>query len=214
MGGIKYLDKTLLRRQIMNVCQAHANTAMRHGGAKWCFNCIGAVLLCVCNPANAASTSLYTSVKEGECKKPSAAIRAFYESRGLTVEECDAVKGWRLFSVASDERSWFELTRDGNLWSSDEQVVQRNQFGYFPNIGADKVEWIITSAGTPSAFIFRIAAQSSERTDKNPTRLFVVGFNGDTPYFCGVAKSNEEARALAGKTGSCSTALRLERLPK
>ena len=75
---------------------------------------------------------MYTSVKSGDCRKPSKTIAAFYESRGLTAEECDAVKDWRLYLVSSDERSWLELTRDATLWSSEEQVVHQNDFWEFP----------------------------------------------------------------------------------
>jgi hypothetical protein len=170
--------------------------------------------LAACSPANSSEVSLYTLVKSGDCRKLSTTITAFYESRGLTAEECDAVKGWRLFAVSSDERSWLELARDTALWSSEEQVVHQNDFGYFPNIGAEKVEWRMTKANNPVALIFRIAAQDPQHTDINLTRLFVLGFKDNTPHFCGVAKSNQEARTLAEKKESCSTALQVKQLPK
>ena len=96
------------------------------------------LILAACNAANSSETSLYTSVKSGDCRKPSATLSAYYESRGLTAEECDGAKGWRLFAVSSDERSWLELARDTSLWSSEEQVVHKNDFGNFPNLGAEK----------------------------------------------------------------------------
>jgi hypothetical protein len=178
---------------------------------------MGAVLLLTltgCGPANSSEVSVYTSVKSGDCRKPSTAITAFYESRGLTAEECDAVKNWRLFVVSSDERSWLELARDTTLWSCEEQVVHQNDFGHFPNIGAEKVEWRTTKPNAPTALIFRIAAQDPQHTDKNLTRLFVLGFRDNTPYFCGVAKTNQEARTLAENKDSCSTALQVMQLSK
>jgi len=184
---------------------------------KLCFRRLGTVLLftlSACNSANSSEESLYTSVKSGDCRKPSTAISAFYESRGLTAEECVAAKGWRLFFVSSDERSWPELARDATLWSSEEQVVYKNNFGHFPNIGAEKVEWRMTKAGIPTALIFRIAAQDPQHTDKNLSRLFVLGFRDQTPYFCGVANTNQEARMLVEKRGACSTALQVRQLPK
>ena len=202
-------------RPTMPIHRGNANAVARGRAAtRYLLSGFGAILLFTTYAVNADGTSVYTSVKEGECKKPAAALLAFYESRGLVGEECAGVGGWRLFWVGSDERSWFELMRDRDLWSTDEQVVQQNHFGHFPNIGADKVEWRLANTGVPTAFIFRIAAQNPERIDKNLTRLFVIGFKGNTPYFCGVAKSNDEARVLAGKTDSCVTTLRAERPPK
>lgn len=93
-----------------------------------------------CSPANSGAQSLYTSIKSEDCQKPTAAILAFYESRGLTAEECKGVKDWRLFVVSSDARSWLEMASGRTLWSSEEQVVNRNEFGNFPNIGSEKVE--------------------------------------------------------------------------
>lgn len=115
-----------------------------------------------CNPVLSSEESLFTSIKSEDCHKPSAAIIGLYEERGLTVEECAAAKDWRLFVASSDERSWIELARDDHvLWSTEEQVVYRNTFGYFPNIGAEKVEWRIAKTKLPTALIFRIAAQNA-----------------------------------------------------
>lgn len=171
-------------------------------------------ILCIRSSWGSDEEGLYISVKSGDCRKPSTAITVFYESRGLTAEECVAARGWRLFFVSSDERSWPELARDTTLWSSEEQVVYKNDFGHFPNIGAERVEWRMSDAGVPTALIFRIAAQDPQHTGKNLSRLFVLGFRDQTPYFCGVAKTNQEARKLVEKKDSCSTALPARQLPK
>lgn len=179
--------------------------------AKLHLNFFSALLLFAmpaCSSANSGTESLYTSVKPGDCRKLSAETSAFYESRGLTAEECDAAKPWRLYAVSSDARSWVEVARGATLWSTEEQVVHRSEFGNFPNIGAEKVEWRITKTGAPIALIFRIAAQDPQRTEKNLTRLFVLGFRDNTPYFCGMVKSNEEARALAEREDLCAGVLK------
>ena len=123
--------------------------------------------ICACTPATSGAESLYTSIKSGDCQKPSKSIVAFYDSRGLTAQECKAAEGWRLFVVSSDARSWLEVARDRTLWSSEEQVVSQNEFGNFPNIGSEKVEWPMTKANSPAALIFRIAAQDPALTGKN-----------------------------------------------
>ena len=108
------------------------------------------LLLCLAAPAghaeNRRPTSVYTSVKPTDCHVPPPPLVTAYEARGLAVRECQAPKGWRLFVVSTDECSWLELSRDGLLWSTEEQVVYRNNFGNFPNLGADKVEWCLRKA--------------------------------------------------------------------
>lgn len=112
-----------------------------------------------------------------------------------------------------DARSWLEMASGGTLWTSEEQVVNRNEFGNFPNIGSEKVEWVVSNH-VPVSLIFRIAAQDSKNVEKSLSRLFVIGFRNNTPQFCGVGKSNLEARALAEKISSCSTELQVSELPK
>ena len=170
--------------------------------------------ICAYSPATSSAESVYTSIKSGDCHKPSKSVAAFYASRGLTAQECKAAEDWRLFVVSSDARSWLEVARDHTLWSSEEQVVNQNEFGNFPNIGSEKVEWPMTKANSPAALIFRIAAQDPALTGKNLSRLFVIGFIKNTPYLCGVAKTNDEARALAEKTSACTIGLQVMELPR
>lgn len=170
--------------------------------------------VCAFTPEISGAESLYTSIKSGDCQKPSASIAAFYESRGLTAEECKAVEGWRLFVVSSDARSWLELARERTLWSTEDQVVHRNEFGNFPNIGSEKVEWRMTKTHSPASLIFRITAQDPANVDKNLSRLFVVGIKNNIPLLCGVVRTNKEARALAEDTSSCAIALQVKDIPK
>src|SRR3989339_811011 len=166
------------------------------------------LLLCLAAPAghaeNRRPTSVYTSVKPTDCHVPPPPLVTAYEARGLAVRECQAPKGWRLFVVSTDECSWLELSRDGLLWSTEEQVVYRNNFGNFPNLGADKVEWCLSASGSPIALIFRISAQSPTPPDnatviKSLSKLFVIRLDDGTPQFCGVVQTNKEARELADR---------------
>lgn len=176
-----------------------------------------AVALCLAGSWTGAAAqsleSLYTSIKSTACSKPPASTVAAYDARGLSAQECPAPKGWRLFAVSSDERSWLEIARDHSLWTTEEEVVYRNEFGHFPNLGAERVEWRMKKPGTPSALIFRISAQDPNRPASGPgatnlSRLFVISLANGAPRFCGTAKTNQEAKAIADNATTCNTALR------
>lgn len=178
---------------------------------------LATILLCLVGSGASAETqslqSLYTSIKSTACSKPPASIIAAYDARGLSAQECPAPKGWRLFAVSSDERSWLEIARDRSLWTTEEEVVYRNEFGHFPNLGAERVEWRMKKPGTPNALIFRISAQDPNRPASGPgamnlSRLFVINLANGAPRFCGTAKTNEEAKTLADNAKACTTALR------
>lgn len=154
---------------------------------------------------------IYTSVKEMDCKKLSNPIQKIYESQGLAVDECPAIDGWRLFVVGSEERSWIDLSKGEAIWSTSQQVVysNKNQFGYFPNINsekASKVEWQTDLNKRAIGLIFRIFTVNGA-VDKQMSRLFVIRLTESTPYFCGMANSNEEARKLADNLQMCTEAL-------
>jgi hypothetical protein len=157
-----------------------------------------------------APQPVYTSVKTSDCRNPPASLSQSFDGRGLTAQQCRGIDGWTVFAVSSDERSWLELDRGGQLWTTEDQVVYQNDFGNFPNLGADKIEWRVRR-GVPYAVIFRIAAQDQSRLGPSgaPTisRLFVVQLAADGPRFCGIAKTNDEARKLADAAAACSTAL-------
>lgn len=191
-------------------------------GARWtvkslCRRFLITVTLCLVGNWTSADEqsleSLYTSIKSTTCSKPPSSIAAAYDARGLSAQECPAPKGWRLFVVSSDERSWLEIARDHSLWSAEEEVVYRNEFGHFPNLGAERVEWRTTKSGVLSALIFRISAQDPNRPASGPgamnlSRLFVIGLASRTPRFCGTAKTNQEARVIADNATTCVTMLK------
>lgn len=157
--------------------------------------------------------SQYTSIKSADCKKVAAPMAEAFHSRGLEAEECPAPKGWRLFVVSTNERSWLEIAYERSLWTTEEEVVYNNQFGHFPNIGADRIEWRVTKSGTPVALIFRIAAQDPDKPAigadaRTLSRLFVIGLAEGIPRFCGIAKSNQDARNMADNQATCRTMLK------
>lgn len=181
-----------------------------------CRKFFAAVMLCLAGSWVSVTAqsleSLYTSIKSSACSKPPPSIVIAYDARGLSAQECPAPKGWRLFAVSSDERSWLEIARDHSLWTTEEEVVYRNEFGHFPNLGAERVEWRMKKSGTVTALIFRISAQDPNRPASGPgamnlSRLFVINLASDVPRFCGTAKTNQEARAIADNATTCTTAL-------
>jgi hypothetical protein len=161
---------------------------------------------------------LYTSIKAADCTDPSPALAASFEARGLSAQECPGPDGWRVYVSASDERSWLELAHGPSLWSSENEVVYRNTFGEFPNVGAEKLEWQLDDKGHAHYLIFRIAAQAPAGSEpaKRPSRLsrlFVLRLTDEAPSFCGVARSNQEARQLTRDPARCKTALPGKPLP-
>lgn len=161
--------------------------------------------LCSAVPSPTRAEPIFTSIKEEDCRVPSSSVTAAYDAEGLTVQECAAVNGWRLLVASSDERSWIDIGRGPSVWSTEREVVYKNDFGSFPNIGGAVAEWGVTAGGAPSYLIFRIAAQSpvTEGTTHRLSRLFVIDLKGQEPTFCGITKTNEEARALATRKGDC-----------
>lgn len=165
--------------------------------------------------------ALYTSIKAADCTEPSPPLAAAFEARGLSAQECPGANGWRLFVASSDERSWLELARGPSLWSSENEVVYRNTFGEFPNVGAEKVEWQLDDQGRPHYLIFRIAAQApagsepAERPSRPSrlSRLFVLRLADEGPSFCGAARGNQEARQLTRDPARCKSALPGKPLP-
>lgn len=158
--------------------------------------------------------NLYTSIDPDRCWSPEKQVVARYEAQGLEVQECKGTKGWKLLIASSDERSWVDLQDGEVIWSTENEVVYNNEFGYFPNIGSRVVEWIVTPENEPLSLIFRINAQSAKKGAPlyaKVSRLFVISLRHHRPTFCGTASTNEEARSVAIH-GSCKNQLPMSRL--
>ena len=158
----------------------------------------------------ARAKTLYTSTEPSKCSSPSKQLIALYDAQGLDVQECKGPKGLKFLVVSTDERSWVDLQQGDQIWTTQDEVVYNNRFGYFPNIGSGVVEWNVTSAGEPSSLIFRITAQDKRKgapIGATVSRLFVISLRQNRPAFCGVATTNEEARALSNSSGKCRNRL-------
>lgn len=113
---------------------------------------------------------------------------------------------------SSDERSWVDIGRGSSLWSTERAVVYDHSFGLFPNVGGSVAEWVVAGGGSPSSLIFRIAAQDPNLPVaggevRRISRLLVIDLQDEEPTFCGLAKTNQEARNLAGSPRLCNKQL-------
>ena len=134
-----------------------------------------------------------------------------------SVVECPAPREWRLFVEYDQEeaRSWILLSFGQSVWSTVSQVWgdEKYEFGHFPNVNSPQAEWRISKTGEPSALIFRVNAQNPENPSSNLTRLFVISLKKNMPSFCGITKTNEEAREMGDKAINCSPMLNKKTLP-
>lgn len=159
--------------------------------------------------------SLYTSIDPAKCSPPDKQLVAGYEAEGLGVQECEASQPWKLLAVSSDEWSWVDLKYGDQIWTTEDEVAYKNDFGNFPNLGSSVVEWIVRHERKPAFLIFRVNAQSpkeSATSNAKVSRLFVISLLDNRPAFCGTARTNEEARALATGDKKCSRELPLRKL--
>lgn len=172
------------------------------------------IIMCVLAmyPSQSEAAIVYTSLDPKKCSKPSKPIAVAYDDQGLDVLECKAPAGWRVYTVVAGDRSWIDLQRHGNTWTTEDEVAydQATRFGNFPNVGEGVMEWGVTSSESPSYVIFRVNAQDAREeasVGDVVSRLFVIDLKQGFPTFCGIARTNEEARALAA-AGKCSKPIR------
>lgn len=151
--------------------------------------------------------SHYTSIQESDCKKPADAVVALYDKRGLSVQECPGTGAWKVFFVSSDARSWLDISSGNQFWSTEQQVVYKNEFGNFPNVGDEKLEWRTIVGGKPVGLIFKIIVQDQNDANKSQSRLFVLKLGENTAMFCGVAKKRPGAYIYISQKDKCTTEL-------
>lgn len=157
--------------------------------------------------------SRFTSIKSKDCNKSKKLVDVTGEWH---VEECSGLGGWRLFKVYEHEgRSWIDIAYDRSIWSTQNQVWNDPEynFGHFPRVDAPQVEWRTTQAGEVRSLIFTVTAQNPEVPNSFLYRLFVISLSSNSPSFCGMVKTNREARELADKSTRCSTKLEKRTLP-
>lgn len=160
-------------------------------------------LLAFGNQAFAATTQ-YTSIEPQNCHKPLETTPP-----GLRVQECPAPSGYRLFVVASDPRSWINIAKRGQVWSTEEIVAYRDPIGFFPSVDDSRVvEWRLDDRGRPTALIFRVTALDPQTNQsRHLSRLFVIRLNASKPCLLGIVATNEAARALTNDPKACQVPL-------
>lgn len=187
-------------------CRLQRRPAPPHAGLA------GAAALLLCLGAQAAGASAprvgYSSIKESDCKPVAAALATHYQARGLTAQQCPGLPGLPLLVVSSDERSWLEWTAGSRVISTEASLRDRTDFGHFPNLGAERVEWSVGADGKAQGLIFRVAAQDPENASRSRSRLFVVAWLADgQARYCGHHATNEGARRLLSLPEACREAL-------
>ena len=159
--------------------------------------------------AELPNKSVYTSIKDRECKRPSGSFRKIYPyEEDNTAVECSGQKNYRIFKVFQSGREWLDISDGKNLWTTSKEVMGGN-FGTWPHIREGVAEWRVTKSGEVKALIFRIDALEDELNGKIQSRLYVIGLDSETPALCGIVKTNKEAAALADK-GRCTKKLNLK----
>ena len=160
-------------------------------------------------------TSTYTALEGKECKVPGGKFKKMFEGDEYVDEggeECPGFKSWRVFVRGFDSRSWVELYDGSQFWSTENLIFDVNvlENGVFPNVSGTKAEWRYTDSGKVKALIYRMSALSDAINGKSFSRLFVIKFTEKgEPKFCGIAKTNEEARTLASDEKKCTKSLKL-----
>jgi hypothetical protein len=147
--------------------------------------------------------SVYTSIASNRCSTTPGLTREF-AARGLGVEECHGVGGWRVLVVASNENTWIEWRSATVTWSSEQAIVYDRPLGQFPTVGANpRLEWRVDSRGEPHAVIVRVTARDPENPARRLARLLVVALSPNRVCVAGTATTNVAARRLADRRHDC-----------
>jgi len=111
---------------------------------------------------------------------------------------CPGVDGFSVYVVDDDPRGFLVLERAKKRFSFQGPMVNAFLLGDFPNVsGAAKAEWRLDSKGRAVGLIVRV---SYMRGNAPASALFCLALRGTEPALIGVAKTNEEARALIERT--------------
>lgn len=150
--------------------------------------------------ATPSAVSSYSSIKVSDCHNLSQSEDEHAEIRA----QCPSHAGWQVFTLSNDERSWLELARNNQHWTTLTEVLNTTQAGQFAGLGSDKLEWRApTVTAAANALIFRLSGQDPDHNDKRLSALVVLKLSATGPQFCGVAKSNQAAQELADKPDAC-----------
>lgn len=165
---------------------------------------IAALIVCSSCEARAAADSTYTSLREGDCRAPSAEIGSPYKRRDLGVQQCPAFPGWQLLLVSSDANTWVDVSHAGVAWSGERPIVYELPIGLFPSVDtATDVEWRRNGRGELTAIILRLLAQDRELLTSQQSRLLVVRVTPNAACVLGRVETAAEAHALADGDRGC-----------
>jgi hypothetical protein len=129
---------------------------------------------------------------------------------GNFISEYTAPGGWRLIGYHETEHSWLNIIRGRTVWelrNSQSNVGQASA-------PLDRVQWRVTKNGIVKALIFRVIALDDEKPNSLISRLVVIGLTGNKPRYCGTAKTNIEAYAIADKLINCTDIETKKTVPK
>ena len=110
--------------------------------------------------------------------------------------ECQGKNDLKAFYVWDSSITWVDISDGKNVWSTKNQVSALSEIASFPSVVTGKMEWRMTNSGKLSGIIFRISGSDVDNYEKRLSRLLVIDLKQKEPKFCGLAKSNEEARSL------------------
>lgn len=164
---------------------------------------VAAILLALTACAS-SSTSVTTSIREGDCSAPAAELKARFADKDLGVQQCPGARGWNVLVVSSDANSWIELRSATMSWSSEVPIVYEMPIGLFPGVQSDApVEWR-SDGDNLRAMLFTVSAQDPADADTRLRRVYVARFTEDG-HVCIIGREAtiDAARTVADSDTSC-----------
>ena len=150
------------------------------------------------------TASVFTSVREPDCRPPAADVRAKFVEAGLGVQQCASVQGWEVFYVSSDANSWIELRSASTAWSAEDAVIYDRPIGLFPAVSSETpLEWRVDPGRGPTALLFTVSAQNKDDAEGRVSEIYVVRIAGEKACLIGRESSTSAARTLADGPTAC-----------
>lgn len=170
---------------------------------RWSGGAAGLLALVIAGCAEPAA-SVFTSLRESDCRPPAADVQAPFAELDLGVQHCGEVNGWQVLLVSSDANSWLELRTAGGKWSSEDAVVYEQPIGLFPSVATEQpIEWRVDPNRGPTAVIFTVNAQDPRDAETRVSRLFVARVESTRACLIGREATADAARALADGPTAC-----------
>ena len=164
-----------------------------------------AAILLALTACTSSSTSVTTSIREGDCRAAPAELKARFDDKDLGVQQCAGAQGWDVLVVSSDANSWIELRSSTTSWSSEVPIVYEMPIGLFPGVQSDApLEWRSDGDGL-RALLFTVSAQDPADAATRVRRIYVARFteNGQV-CIIGRERTMDEARILADSDTLCA----------